>query len=286
MHTLKERCAITPLLWLDCIAYTGALLADNKPPWLSTAECMAWLKKSQSLLHSDVVTLPMTPVLDAWIAAHPALQQALAATKPRAPLPLRSLLADAGLRQHLVELVTAARAAFPHAVLALSCLSPRRLVPWACQHAGRVPSADAGVDADDVDAATLYLADFLRGFGSSGLDAVLLEESASSEAQTPDDVQLYQTLFNLGAHYGWDIGLRLPLSSGPVQLGTGPGFAIGPQVPPPLFQGLPATDWLDAHAAPPVCPMAGFLFAEIPRDAPPEQVLQRLSVLRQSLIPR
>lgn len=281
MSKLKKHCANSALLWLDYSGYTGALLADGKPPWLNTTECIAWLKKSQSLLHSDVVTLPLNQVFDAWIAANPALQKTMEATKPRPPLPLRSFLSDEGLRQQLAELVTAARAAFPHAVLALSCLSPRRLVPWACLYAGRATAAIGKVGEDDVDAATLYLADFLRGFGGSGLDTILLEESVISEPQSAEEVQLYQTLFNLGAHYGWDIGLRLPLGNGHLQLGGGPSFAICPNAPQGVFHGLPAAAWMDAQALSVACPATGFLFVEIPGNANPEQVLERLTVLRQ-----
>lgn len=280
MSKLKELSHGTSVLWLDYTGYAGALLAEDKPPWLNTTECIAWLKKSQSLLHSDVVTLPLTQVFDAWIAAHGSLQKSMEATKPRPPLPLRSVLADEGLRQHLAELVTATRAAFPHTVLALSSLSPKLLVPWACQHAGR--GGQIEVDDDAVDSATLYMADFLRGFGASGIDVVLLEESASSEPRSADDLHLYQTLFNLGVHYGWEIGLRLPVGNCSENLADGHGFVISPRSPPGVFHGLPVEFFGGEEAMPPTRPAGGFLFAQIPKNANPEKVLERLSAMRRS----
>jgi hypothetical protein len=112
------------LLWLDANDYASALLANGAPPWLDVAATLAWQRKAQGLLRSDVVSLPLAVVIDAWLAQNPALRTAMAA-KSRLLAPLKVLLADEALRAHLAEMVRGMRAGFGDSVLALLIPSPR-----------------------------------------------------------------------------------------------------------------------------------------------------------------
>src|ERR1043165_9304847 len=97
-----------PVVWLDSHAYCARLLANDKAPWLDTAAFVAWQRKSMGLLKPDVISLPLVPAIDAWLAAHDDLRAAMAA-KSRAVYPLKTLLADEALRAHLVELTRGLR---------------------------------------------------------------------------------------------------------------------------------------------------------------------------------
>ena len=274
MARLQDLAARGPLLWLDYSDYAAALLAGGQAPWLDTAACVAWLRKAQSLLRSDVVTLPMGAIGSAWLGAHPALLEAMVAKKRRAAAPLRVLLADEGLRIQGVDLALALRAAFAQAPLVLACPSPRRWVAWASARCA--PGEAPDIDDDAVDSAASYMADFLRVFSQCGIDAVLLEEAADTAPTSAAALQLYQPVLNVASHYRWDIGLLLP------QVGAAPptqglDFFVAPSevdVPMRGFALDPAC-WNGTPA--PACPSGGFRFATVPVAAQPEAVLARLA---------
>lgn len=279
MSTLDEIFAQGKRLWLDYTEYAGALLSGGSVPWLDVSELVAWQRKAQGLLQSDVLELPIGSASAAWLQAHPQLLEAMRG-KRRPTFPIKTLLADAGLRAHLLEIAQGLRASFARLPLALACPSPRR---WAIE-AHRAAFADdaAGVEdfgPDETEDAAAYLADFLRVFGDVGVDVLLLQESAESEPADASGLAAYQPVLNVASHYRWEIGLAAP--GGRYAGGdAGFGFVIAPRpiesrrggrmVPPEFWTG----------SAAPECAASGFRYASVPGDARPETVLQRLAALR------
>ena len=278
MPLLTERLAADePCLWLDYNAYAGALLANGSVPWLDVDALIGWMRKSQSLLKSDVIAVPVATVVEQWLATHPELKAAMAA-KRRAVFPLKTLLADAALRNHLVGLAKALRSSFAKPSLLMSLPSPRLWVALASAQA--VPGELVEIDADAVDGAAAYVADFLREFAECGLDGILLQESAESEPASVEDLQLYQAVFNVAAHYRWDAGLRLPVATHDAALAAGPAFVVSPRNSAAGAAGVVVGPEFWSGETPPECPAGGFRYAEIPVDAKPESVLDRLAALR------
>ena len=262
-------------LWLDYVDYAGRLLAGDKVPWLDTASCGSWLRKAQGLLHSDVVALPVDRVCSAWVSAQPALRDAMRA-RTRAVFPIKTLLADEALRAHLVALVQALRGSVPGPAFALVCPSPRAWVAaaYALAH-------DAGVDVgeDEADSAALYMADFLRSFGESGIQALLLVETAASEPASSTEVACYQSVLNVAGHYRWDVGLGVP-GHRFAGAGTGFDFCIGPGPIPGCVFGRTIDPAFWDGAAVIAAPPTGFRYATVPASAEPERVLERIALLR------
>lgn len=278
MGRLLERTAVgSGLVWLDYTDYAGALLAGGSVPWLNVTATVAWYRKAQGLLRSDVVTVPAWRVMTAWLDTHPVLRDAMRA-KNRAIHPLRTLLSEEPLRDHLVELARALRSCFAELVLAVGLPSPRLAIHEAYTVAfgsGDVPQ----IGEDEVDAACPHIASFLRGFGETGLDTLLLEESAVTEPVADAEVTWYQSVLNVAAHYRWDVGLAVPGDrfGGGAQ---GVDFFIAPRAVAGVPQGfaLPAEFW--DELPPPVIHVPDFLYASIPAGAVPERVLERLALLR------
>lgn len=262
----SARSASRPLVWVESTAYAARRLAGDAVPWLDAAAVVAWQRKAQSLLGSDVVALAAEPMCTAWVGAHPALARAMAA-KRRPGFALRTLLGDAGLRAHLLEVVHGLRASFGGLPLALRLPSP-----W-------LWSALLGVtiDEDEADAAAVAIADFLRVFGESGLDVLLLDEPFEAAAPA---LGLYQPVLNVAAYYRWEVGLSCGANACDLDAGGGLSFAIAPRAPAGMPAGLPLPPsfWSGAEAS---APRPGdFFYAEIPRDVAPETVLDRLATLR------
>jgi hypothetical protein len=275
-----------PLLWLDDAQYCAALLAGGHAPWLDATAFVAWRRKSHSLLKADVVTLPVAPVCAAWLDGEPSLRAAMAG-RSRVNFPLKTLLASAPLRQHLAALLSGLRSSFPALPLALVCPSPRAWVATAYQWAFGL-GGPVEVGEDEVDAATVCCADFLREFAALGIDNLLLEESLHHEPQDAGELEWYRAVFNVAGHYRWDMGLLLPGARFTGDLGTAaartdtPGiafvFAPGPVAAPCVGRILDADFW--HGAAPESLPEAPFHFAQIPLGVPPELVLDRLALWR------
>jgi hypothetical protein len=271
-----DRLRLTrPLLWLDATAYAGRLLARDQVPWLEPAEYIAWQRKTQLLLDSDVIGVSLEQLGTAWARAHPALQTAMTA-KPRLTCPLRALLSDAAFRQHAAGLVQDLRRTFADRMLALLVPTPRAWVAGAYALAHGIAKS-AAVDDDDADSAAAYLADFLRSFADCAADVLLLQESPASSHITLNDPS-YVPVANLAVHYRWSLGVH-----GAMALADGPNPAVSFVITPPPVTfpvtgiAVPAGFWFGTCRP----QMTGnFLFAEIPTAIEPERVLERLTVLR------
>lgn len=253
-------------------------MARGDVPWRESADYIAWQRKTQALLRSDVVSLSLTPLTCDYVRSRLDLQGSMAARR-RTGYSLRVLLADEQFRAVAANLANELRAAFAGQPVALLSPTPRAWVALAhaLAHGGEEPS----VDADDAEDASAYLADFLRLFGNSGLDVLLLHEPSSTGPSALDDPS-FVPLANLSSHFRWDLGLRSPHGVTGEQA-CGLSFAITPvatSLPVELGCEVPGRFWLGE----PVASFGGsFLFAEIPEQAVPETVLERLGELRERL---
>ena len=263
------------LLWLDSHAYCERLLAGGSTPWLDAAAFVAWQRKAQGLLKPDVAVLPLAPVIEAWLASHPALREAMAG-KSRATYPLKILLAEEPLRAHLVDLARGLRAGVAGVPLALVLPSPRAWVELSYQQAhGKLVEAGE----DEADSASVYMADFLRVFGEAGVDALLLQEAEGFAPAAAQDFDCYQSVLNVAAHYRWDVGLQLAgVEEFCGSLPEGCSFAIAPKPLNGKPTAVPPPESFWTATAPPT--MGAFRYARIPVDAQPESVLERLAALR------
>jgi hypothetical protein len=272
-----------PPIWLDDTAYTTRLLAGGRAPWLDVAACIGWRRKVLQLLEPAIEVLDVAACVAAWIAARADLHERMRA-KREPPEPLRVVLADEALQNHIVELARASRASTTKP-LALVCPAPRR---WLIDTFRVAFNGALDPDADETDDAASYCASFLRAFGGAAIDALLLrgEEApqrlnataASSDAAAgplPDaEWACYGSLVNLARHYRWDLGWRVAGAAGSILAGAdfliassgGAGVAID------------AAFW--SGAAPPALPSGSFAYAKIPAAADPASVLERLRVLR------
>lgn len=270
--------ASRPVLWLDANAYAGRLLAGGAVPWLNAAELIAWQRKAQGLLKSDVLAVPLAAVCDAWLSAHPALKSSMA-EKRRAVYPLKVLLADDAMRAHLLEVVNSYRAVFTSMPLALIAPSPRA---WAASAYAQAHGADAEVEIgdDEADSAAMYLADFLRSFADSGVDILLLDEQDAAQALSTSMLACYQSVSNVAEHYRWDLGLRLSAAGAESVAVAGLTFVVSEKAQADVTAGLevPSAFWEGADAG--AVPAGGFRYVHIPEQAQPEGVLERLGVLR------
>ena len=271
------RSAERPFLWLDLCDYAGRLLAGGSIPWLDSGAYLLWRRKAHSLLPSDVVSLPLARVCAAWIGADPRRAEAMG-VKSRRVFPLKTLLADTALRAHLLELTGFLRSSFATPCLALVAPAPQAWAAMAHALAFRA-RPDFDLSEDEVESAAVYLADFLRTFSASGIDALLLDASGCDVTPPALPSESWKPLWNLAGHYRWDAGVLLGDDVGAALRGSGIDFAVASQgLDVPTGVSLPKAFWTGAAA--PELRVGDFRYATIPADASPEGVLAQLSRLR------
>jgi hypothetical protein len=266
------------LLWIDDTGYSSHLLAGGAAPWLDTSAHVAWRRKAQSLLKSGVTALPVARVCTALLASDGALRAAMAA-KSRVGFPLKTLLSSEVLRAQVSDLLNGLRGSFSALPLALVCPSPRAWVGAAYRSAFG-DAADVAVGEEEVDTATVQCADFLRTFASSGIDTVLLEESPDSEPQNADELEWYRSVLNVGKHYRWDMGIRLPGGGQFNDTIADLAYVIAPRAGHAACFGEAILSDYWSGASPDASSRPDFRFAQIPPGLQPELVLDRLSSLR------
>ena len=267
--------------WLEYVGYAGKLLAGGKVPWTAVDGAMAWLRQAQGLLRSSVVAVPVATIAAAWLDQNPALRVAMAG-KSRTIFPLRTLLADPGLRAHLRGLVEATGASLSSLPLVAVIPSPRTWVGLAYDQA--FAGSEVDIDEDAIDSAASYIADFLRELPQTMVAGILLDESGVTTPLSADTVALYQPIFNIANHYRWQVGILVP------QAGSGDAIAAAATGAPDFWItaepvagktcGVIIGDAIWSGAAAPARPEGGFRYAAIPTDSQPESVLERLATLQ------
>ena len=267
-----------PGVWLDFYAYAADLLAKGNVPWFDQAQFVSFHNTAQSLLQSDVISLPLERLAAALLDDN--LRTAMKA-KSRPGFPLRTMLQDAKLRDTISGLLSPLRASQQQLPLVLLLPSPRRWLASAYQaaHGTALDAAVAG-DGDEIDSAAVYLADFLRCFADANIDALLLQENPGEAPSGAEQWLWYDPVINIAKHYRWQVGGLDPAPTAALSIGTAIDFFIAPALAAGVPGGLMLSQdfWQGAEAPPLGSDL--FRYAAIPAGATPETVLQQLAKLR------
>lgn len=268
-------------VWLKSSAYTRrVLLGASTDPWTSGAQYLAYFSQAQGLLKPDVAVLEVGELYDAWNASHGDLAGAMGNRRKPATA-LRKLLEPEDPRKVLAEVVEAVLAHLRgQTPLVLSVPSPRR---W-MNHANRLTGRDdIEVTGDDVEDATMYMADLIRSVSAHPVSGLLLEEGRDDVDFSVEDLTRYQSIINVVRHYRWSVALRLPGGAAPSPEALADFDAV---ISPTLEQAGAAALGRDISASfaqdGAIAPRTGrqFYFAEIDPGLRPESVLEAVTRLR------
>jgi hypothetical protein len=263
-------------VWFDSLAYCRAkLLAGASLPWASPGELAAFTGKAQGMFGSDALLVDVADLCGERAMADPELRAAMG-LRSRAGYALRTLLADDTVRTAAVDAVGAVSGGGAGTPVVLSMPSPARWLTISSDLAGQPAEPP---DADRADTAAMYVADYLRVFGTSGVDGLLLDEGPVVAPElVPADA--YRPVLNVAEHYGWPVLISTPAAaawpSGAVAgvagwIGTAPPQPAGPT------WGWYAGDDFWAGADAPTG--AGLVFAVVPEQADPDSVMARVRAL-------
>lgn len=247
---------------IDSHDYAQAVLLQGKPvPWGEPMAYSNFFGQAQALLRSDIALLSLDRLYAHHLEANHELQTAMGA-KSRTGYALRTLLADPDLLAAVTEFATTF-AKTQRAPIVLQIPSPMQWLVRTHHFSG---AADvSGLDADNGENASMYVADWLRTFAALNLAGVLLDDRTLPGAPdtTPVSLDTYSPVANVTEHYKWTLALRTD-SVIDVHGAAASGAIIGPDF------------WLEEGRS---LPDGDFLLGEIPRGAVPEEVLTRILAL-------
>ena len=263
-------------VWFDSLAYCRAkLLAGAAVPWASPGELGAFTAKAHGMFHSDALLIDIADLCAERVMADPELRAAMGSRR-RAGYALRTLLADDTVRAAAVDDVGAVSGSGDGTPVVLSMPSPARWLTISAEQAGQ--PADPP-DADTADTAAMYVADYLRVFGTAGVDGLLLDEGPTQAADlVPADA--YRPVLNVAEHYGWPALIGTPAApawpNGAVA-GIAGWIGTAPPQHPGATWGLCGGADFWAGAGPDGDP--DLVLAVVPEEADPETVMARVRAL-------
>lgn len=283
-RTLRQTIAEGRRTWIDFYRFAESLFG-MKVPWLDEIAFSSFHARVQGLLRSDVITLPVADVANALLASDKALSAAMA-SKTRCVYPLRRLLEEDRLRRVVANLLGVLRDAHPQAPLVLGIPSPRLWLASAYESVkGGPPPASAASDMDAAESAAVYIADFLRNFQASGVDALLVVEAPGEAPVDAEQLSAYQAIIRCVRHCQWEVGLLDAAALSTPAIGRGLDFCVVSDdsghdgvLGSPLsaeFFSCPAASRED---------MRRCLYLDIPPGGALEPVVQCLAELRMSVL--
>ena len=274
---------------LNFFSYAKKLFAGTEENlWKNPASFLSFYSQAQGLLRSDILILPIEYFYTAYLSDHPDLLEQWKGKK--AKFVLKKLLAQEEPRDIIVEVLSGLSHLYSdrHPIV-LMLPSPQH---WLLQ-IQQIESLGShhSLSSDDIDSASIYLADYLRKFSNSGLSGIVLEECSTLIIDPIEALGLYRPISNVAEHYQWAMGLQIEdqikemaslnekidfiLYEGTnlSTIGTlcDKGIPCGGGLDKAFWTGEIATDQLEVK---------GLAYGTIPEDAQPEKVLERLRKLR------
>ena len=246
---------------IDHQQYAQAVILRGRPiPWADPAGYSQFIGQAQGLLKPDTTLLDLGAFYTHALATDDRLRSSLSA-RTRRGYALKTLLADGKTANAAMELAVAVSQTSP-APLVLQIPSPALWLALTHELSGAGATAD--LNADSVENASVYLAEWLRKLSELPVSVLLLDERWTGAGQLLSvDTASYTPVSNVTDHYRWTLARRWH-----ERLEVNGSAVTGTVVPQDFWRA-------DARDAPP----GDFLFAEIPADAIPETVLSLLGSL-------
>jgi hypothetical protein len=276
-------------VWLDFIPYAKRLFSSGRNDmWQNPDTFLSVYSQGQGLLRSDVLSIPVGQVYLNVLERESGLVEEWAGKRPT--FALKKLLALDEPREFLKEVLAGVQSLYRGSQpIVLTLPSPQLWLQWL--HTEVRPGQEISINCDDVEAAAMYVAEYVRAFSTSGLAAVVLEEPVDPVIHHKEAINLYQPIVNLANHYQWAVGLSL--SGTTVEFSEGDDevdfYLLANSDPVTVSAywekglnsggGLNRDFWSGEKNVPNPSDY-GFAYGEIPEGAEPEMVLSQLKKLR------
>ncbi|MBI9000160.1 hypothetical protein M0E87_07545 [Corynebacterium sp. CCM 9185] len=247
-------------VFLDHVPFGERVILHGELPYLDAPATASYYGQAQGMLNSDATVIDVGALYDAVLASNADLRTAMG-TRSRTGYALRTMLADDSAATVTARILTATS----HTSRVPFLLRLPSPLIWLAQAAEATGNTDfSSITADHAESAAMYVADWLRRFVDAPVVGLILDgRRAGAYAELPpEDIDAYQPVINAAEHIGWSVLLQ---TEGGVEVAGEDvrGATIDPGY------------WLGTGTV----PQADFLVTQIPAEAEPETVLERLEAL-------
>jgi hypothetical protein len=250
-----------PLI-LDHVSFGSArLLHGAAMPWSEAVDCQNYYGQAEGLLRPDATLIDVGAAYIHHLAMRRDLLGAMGA-RSRVGYALKTMLADDALADSVTAVVRVL-AETSRLPLVLQVPAPLR---WLALTVAAMAEGEPGaLTGEHAESASMYIADWLRRFASLPVTLLLLDgrrdDHPALAGLAADDLDSYAPLINAADHYRWGLALR---TDDKVHLHGSDAQGVV----------LPGSFWVDEQA-----PQASLMLGEVPADAEPGHVLERLASL-------
>lgn len=283
---LKE--GSSKIVWLDFSDYAIRLFGKGYHDYLKSPESfISIVSQGQALLKSDVVSINVESFYADYINENKELVQTWANRK--LGFAVKKLLASVEPKEIINEILSGLFFLYEHSKpLVIIVPSPKAWIRLIIDNVGDGTQRD--IDSNQIEAASIYQAEWLGGFSKVGLAGIVIKEDLGSEMDMDSNLESYQPILNIADHYQWNTGVYFNNFSNPLlKLNDRFDFtlctsnSIGNLLPlwekgESTFGGLNAEFWLGEETS--SLPSNALMFGEIPPESEPEMVLLQLKKIR------
>lgn len=278
-------------LWIDFIEYADRLFSGNGDMiWTNPSQFLSVYGQGQQLVQSDVLSVPISSFFRNWLDMHSEMIEP-AWRKKSITFVCKKILALKEPKQVMREVLSGLQSLYSGHPIALVIDSPRR---WLLELKKRMGGENGGEPWEpaetEIDAAAMYLADYLRSFSEYRISVLVLDEEEADPTEIGEIWSLYQPVWNVASHYQWDKGVRWRGEAVSLPVGTNVDFVLFPtasweKLDDLRGRGMVAAGGLTTdfwEKSSPI-PAAGYgmAYGVIPADAHPEHVLDQLKALHE-----
>lgn len=276
-------------VWINFIPYANRLFAAGREDlWNNPDTFISVYSQGQGLIQSDLLSIPVEDVYLDLLQREKELIEHWNGKRPT--FALKKLLALEEPKQYVIDVLTGLKNLYqnsqPFVLVLPSSQSWLRMI-----HAKIRPNEDFSVTDDDIEAVSMYLAEYLRNFSTLGLSGIVIDETCLPSVNVSKALPLYQPVLNVAKHYQWMVGMEVQDLSEQLQDSLNEiDFALsahgGIVDLVPLWEkgmmvggGLNRAFWMESSNRIEQS-NTGFTYGKIPEDTEPEKVLARLQELR------
>lgn len=189
---------------LDFIDYANFLFNNgNKDIYLKPATFISVFTQGEGLLKPDLLSIHVNPFYDVFLNEKKELVDSWKGKKTS--LAFKKALALEEPKVIISEIVTALKSLYSKPLL-ITIDSPQK---WFHQIQELITSEKAeSLSLDDLERASMYIAEFLRSFSTLGVNAIVLREEKKSDFSNDEVLSSYQPILNVANHYKWPLGIQ------------------------------------------------------------------------------
>jgi hypothetical protein len=196
-----------PIVWIDFINYANRLFAAGRNNlWSNEDTFISVYSQGQSLLKSDILSIPIHNFFQTWLSGNMDLLQIYAAKKTT--FVLKKILAAEEPKRVIKSVLSGFENLYNGSKpVALVVPSPQLWLAWL--DSIMCPQQAPSFGENEIEAAAMYLAEYLRDYSTSGLSSIVLEETENSPVDGTGIGSLYKPMINIARHYQWSTGLLI-----------------------------------------------------------------------------